>query len=651
MIPDLKPKPNTKPDRVYTAVALFGGGGLLSMGLEEAQPGWRGVTGKIHVRASVDAWEQAAKVHQYLCPGSRSVVLDLFSRQDYEDYHGHAPPESWREVAPADLRALCPEGPDLLVTSPPCQGFSSNLSDKLSKTPKYQALCRLTLRGLWLALEAWRDRLPRLMLLENVPRIVTRGAELLRLIRALLASYGYTYDERIHDAGELGGLAQSRKRFLLAARLKTGAPFPVHLPVRQGLKSIGEVLSQLPCPLPGAVLPPMHAVPQGQHWLTALRLALIRPGRDWRDLRQVLAYEVRWRPGATPWLVGALYEGAEGWQVPCGWDDAVSLGRWAVNPETLGRAWSRETAYTVRGWDQTMGTVAASRGGATASGAPYVTDPRVYGNKHADTFRPRRWDEPSGVVTGALGAGAGGVAVADPRLGCAPRAGAYGVLGWGETSPTVAASVDVHAGCAAVADPRGGACEVFVGEDRLGEGVAARGLDAHGLRQRPDADRRRFAGPGLAGGGDRRDAPLLRGVEEGLRGACVVGSRAVGGSGGDPCVAQRPALPSPTDRGAWVILSPGGAWHRPCTTLEVALLQGLPATVRGEPLDFYALGLSDADARQVIGNGVPPPAAQAIGEEFGQALLESDGVVPVRLFSSRGRWVMPAAARMEAARD
>lgn len=70
------------------------------------------------------------------------------------------------------------------------------------------------------------------------------------------------------------------------------------------------------------------------------------------------------------------------------------------------------------------------------------------------------------------------------------------------------------------------------------------------------------------------------------------------------------------------------------------MLQGLPARVRGAPLDFYQLGLSDTDARQIIGNGVPVPAAQAIGEEFGLALLEGRGGVSLRLLLG-GRWVLP----------
>lgn len=609
-----------QPEHVYTAVALFGGGGLFSHGLEESRPGWRGIEGRVHVVASVDSWDKASAVHDYLVPGGRAVTMDLFEWSDYEAFHGHPPPPDWREATPADLRALCPDGPDILFTSPPCKGFSSNLSEGKSKTAKYQALNRLTVRGLWLALEAWADCLPRLVLLENVPRIRNRGADLLSTMRTMLRSAGYLVDDRDHDAGELGGLAQTRRRFLLAARLPGQAGFPVHLPVKQKLKGIGEVLGQLPCPIPGAEgLPPMHQVPRGQHWLTALRLALIRPGKDWRDLQTVEAYEVRWHPGRGFWMVGALRAGA--WQVPLGWADGIEVGgRWAVDEETLGRAWSRETAYTVRGWGETMGAVAASRGGATASGASYVADPRI--GRDQGRHPVYGWEDPAGAVTGQDGPSCGAASVADPRLtgqpwpggyevqpwdgrgrtvtavhasntgaahtadprlGCAPRAGAYGVTGWDGTSPTVAASVDVHAGTAALADGRVGAVGV--------------------------------------------PAALSRGPDHPLEGTVRSGAF--------------PTLPAPTDRGAWVILSPGGAWHRPCTTLEVALLQGLPATVRGKPLDLYALGLSDADAREVIGNGVPPPAAEAIGEEFGQALLESDGVVPVRLMLG-GRWVTPA---------
>lgn len=683
---------STTLDHTYTAIALFGGGGLFSYGAEQGRFGWRGVQGRIHVVASVDSWPKAAAVHDYLLPGSASVVMDLFTREDYTSYHGAPPPTDWREAQPADLRALAPGGVDILMTSAPCKGFSSNLSEGKSRTAKYQALNRLTIRGLWLALEAWRDVPPRLILFENVPRIRNRGASLLEEIYALLRSYGYTYDERDHDAGELGGLAQTRKRFLLAARLATGAPFPVHLPVRQPLKGIGEVIGQLPIPLPGRRLPPMHSMPAGQHWITALRLALIPPGRDWRALTEVEAYAVGWHAGRGHWMVAVLREG-EPWRGGPGWDEAHVVGTWEREEGGILASWMtperRFSSYSVQDWGVTSRTVTGN--GPADSGGAFVADPRISTEKHSDAFRPRRWDSPAGVVTGAFGAGAGGqavadprltgtpwrggyeiqpfegqgrtvtavhasntgaahvadprlsqdrhsdcyrvtpwdetgvtvkgshrvgggdTAVADPRLGCAPRAGAYGVMSYECTAPTVAASVDVHAGTAAVADPRlGGDREILrpmrsnaepSGEREVLHLQAAQGDEQRGRKRSPKVD--------ATGGRRARSAA-----------ACV------------------PPLPGPQARGAWVILSPWGCWHRPCTTLEVALLQGLPARVHGAPLNFYGLGLSDSDAREVIGNGVPPPSAKAVAEEFGQALLEADGVVPVRMLLG-GRWVQP----------
>ena len=47
---------------------------------------------------------------------------------------------------------------------------------------------------------------------------------LLDQIGALLRSYGYAVAETTHDCGELGELAQSRKRFLLVGRHQAKVP-------------------------------------------------------------------------------------------------------------------------------------------------------------------------------------------------------------------------------------------------------------------------------------------------------------------------------------------------------------------------------------------------------------------------------------------
>ncbi|MFX6702107.1 hypothetical protein ABTH29_19620, partial [Acinetobacter baumannii] len=88
---------------------------------------------------------------------------------------------------PADIRrAAGGERPHIVFLSAPCKGFSGLLAEGKSKTDKYQALNRLTLRGVWLMLEAWADDPPELIIFENVPRIATRGRHLLDQIVALL---------------------------------------------------------------------------------------------------------------------------------------------------------------------------------------------------------------------------------------------------------------------------------------------------------------------------------------------------------------------------------------------------------------------------------------------------------------------------------
>src|SRR5438105_2230660 len=157
--------------------------------------------------------------------GVPATLLDLFSRQQYRDFHGVEPPPDWKEATADDIRrAAGYEYPNIVFLSPPCKGFSGLLSEKLSLTPRYQALNGLALRGLWLMLEAFADDPPEFFLLENVPRIRTRGRDLLDQIIQLLNAYGYAVAETMHDCGELGGLAQSRKRFLLVARNVTKVP-------------------------------------------------------------------------------------------------------------------------------------------------------------------------------------------------------------------------------------------------------------------------------------------------------------------------------------------------------------------------------------------------------------------------------------------
>jgi hypothetical protein len=59
--------------------------------------------------------------------------MDLFSREQYLDFHGKEPSGDWREAIPDDIRrALRNEHPHILFLSAPCKGFSGLLSEKMS---------------------------------------------------------------------------------------------------------------------------------------------------------------------------------------------------------------------------------------------------------------------------------------------------------------------------------------------------------------------------------------------------------------------------------------------------------------------------------------------------------------------------------------
>lgn len=94
------------------------------------------------------------------------------------------------EMTPAELRAACPEVPDVVFGSPPCQGNSRCLATSKAQTEPYQALNALALRTLDLVIEAWAPARPKLILIENVPGIVLadRSGGLVRHMEALLRS-------------------------------------------------------------------------------------------------------------------------------------------------------------------------------------------------------------------------------------------------------------------------------------------------------------------------------------------------------------------------------------------------------------------------------------------------------------------------------
>ncbi|HEJ9708806.1 TPA: DNA cytosine methyltransferase [Pseudomonas aeruginosa] len=396
--------------------------------------------------------------------GVPGTLLDLFTRDQYIRFHGKEPPAGWREATPEDIRrAAGGRRPDAVFISSPCKGASGLLSEKMSLTPKYQALNELTLRCIWLMGEAWADDPVPLIVFENVPRLASRGRHLLDQINGLLGGFGYAVAETTHDCGELGGLAQSRKRFLLVARHVEKVPPFLYEPEKKSLRAVGDILGRMPLPGDIDAAGPMHRVPSLQ-WKTWVRLALVEAGSDWRSLNK-LAIE----DGYLRDLV-IVPEYRSGYMGVHGWDDTASTiagrsgptnGAFSVADPRYRQAanWNHGQQFGVIRWAESAPTIPGQT--MPGQGTFSVADPRPNWNRHSGNYRVIRYDQPAGtIIAGGKGVQGGQQSVADPRILHRGKGdnyltgGHYGVIGFNQHSGAIAASSRYDSGRFSVADPR-----------------------------------------------------------------------------------------------------------------------------------------------------------------------------------------------------
>lgn len=546
--------------------------------------------------------------------GVDCTLMDLFTRQQYTAFNNAEPPVGWSEVTPEDVRrAAGYQHPHCVFISSPCKGASGLLSETLSRTPKYQALNELTLRCVWLMCEAWKDDPVELIVFENVPRLITRARHLLDQIGQILRHFGYVVNETTHDCGEIGELAQSRKRFLLVARHAEKVPAFLYQPTTHRLQGVGTVLDRMPVP-GDAAGGPMHRIPSLQ-WKTWVRLAFVQAGSDWRSLNRL--------------------------NVEDGY-----LRDFLIMPEM------HNGALGVRRWDEPSGVVAgASR---PMNGSFSVADPRA----PADALQYRNygvveWAEPTGAVIGVKSPGQGMFSVADPRTVPSDRwhhGQNYGVIPWNEPSGTISGQQWPNQGRFAVAHVRTGIkhnnCFRVVPFDTPagvvtgGTGPSAGGQAVADPRSPSDATVSSFTVKECVG-----HAVVAEGSPEGLLTVrqCEVAS----------------ALPEACEKTVAMIRSTDGTWHRPFTALELAALQSLydpeehllhadmrdwqsKREGRVPRMPFILDGNSDQGWRERIGNAVPPKAAKAVAEVMGTTLLLAESGETFTL-SSTAVWVRPVA--------
>lgn len=668
--------------RTYKAVHLFAGIGGGALGFQRASAKNGGVEGQIETVVGIDVCPSACRDFEYITKAP-AACIDLFTAEQYLAFHSKWKrvdgewvatkqaklPDGWTEATPRTIRDACRGiAPDIVFLSPPCKGLSALLSGKRAGSPKYQALNQLVVRGLWLLLEAFPEAPPRLILLENVPRIQVRGRELIDRNVALLNAYQYAVQETVHNCGEIGGLAQSRKRFLLVARhVPSTAPF-LYEPPSKPMRPLGDEVLKLPLPFdPEAG--PMHRLSTKMHFKTWLRLALIRAGKDWRDLQ-------RWAPGSfsverTPFNnVYRVLDASETAPAVTAGGTPTAGGISVADPRLTRDGFNR---YVVQDTEEPARTVIGTVD--VQSGAHSVVDPRMSLPDKCVTLRVRDTDQPSPTVAASSSVwDSGGFSTVDPRPGGEYRNGTLGMGDLEAPSATVIASADIwatgdnctpdprvtdgawHNGALGVADPCDPAGAICAGSRPTSGRFST-------VDPRPSAD---WNGGvlGVATGDEPAGAVCGRSTptngafsvadprptsdwNEGVLGV-VSGEKPLGAvcgksgptNGAFSLADQRTLAPLPDFWPAEVpvLLSPhDGMMHRPLTPLELAALQSFPTKVDGEPLKLD--GNSTTKWRDKIGNAVPPDAAEAIGRQMLKTLLSHDTQTPA--IGCGSVWVAP----------
>lgn len=322
------------------------------------------------------------------------------------------------------------------------------------------------------------------------------------------------------------------------------------------------------------------------------------------------AYGVRRWDGPT----GAVTAGTQPGQ------GAFSVADPRINPTAgAGGPNAHRNKHRVEDWAEPAHTViGATRPG---SGAQSVADPRPR-DWFANVLRVVSWTSPTGTVTTGNGPTNGGGCVADPRIEVSDRwsrSPIYGVLPWAKPSPTVAGGSHIGQGVYSVSDPRVQGTKAPTPYMPAFITIDDAEMTLTGEHRMP-----------LAFVDDEGHTCLaLEAFEKvNAKGEKTVEVRAIGSKG-----TRLPVVP--------VILSRDGTWHRPMTTLELAVLQGLPTHVNGAPLTLA--GESVSDWRERIGNAVPVGAAEAIAEQMLVTLL-SGTIGSFQLSSAGGAWVEPAEA-------
>lgn len=209
----------TKNQR-FIAVDLYSGIGGLSLGL-----GNSGFDVQVAVEINSDAADTYRKNH----PDTTVLEKDI------------------RKVTSTEILSHCTGPIDLIAGCAPCQGFCSLTAKNKHADPRNFLVLEM--------LRLVRAVRPKMVFMENVPGIETRGKRILNKFIRELKKIGYEVETRIEQMADYG-IPQSRRRFVLLAGLgfKVDLPTPTYSkrPDKKSIKkwkTIKDVIGQMPIPV------------------------------------------------------------------------------------------------------------------------------------------------------------------------------------------------------------------------------------------------------------------------------------------------------------------------------------------------------------------------------------------------------------------
>ena len=186
-------------NNVLTVIDLFCGAGGLTLGLKRAG---------FNVVAGIELNTEIAKTYKANHPTTKLLIKDV------------------REINGKEILELTGlKEIDLVAGCPPCQGFTTLTTKYHRKDPRNDLVLEMA--------RLIEEIMPKMVMMENVPGLATRGKPLLDEFVERLESLGYLVNKDILQMADYG-VPQSRRRLVLLAGKGFHIPLPKRTHCRKG---------------------------------------------------------------------------------------------------------------------------------------------------------------------------------------------------------------------------------------------------------------------------------------------------------------------------------------------------------------------------------------------------------------------------------